>query len=164
MCVISWLVVCSFCDLRSRTVPAGLTLPPLLAMIVWTAVQGSWAVSIFALILFYLADVPRPLFSFLVGLLGVLLALCWMQAGLPGIVMSLSLLGVWFAWRLGAIGGADTQVLMVLTLGYGPGLLIPISVAGGIQGLIQRLRGKSSLPAMLAILTGTGFHLLKFIF
>lgn len=161
---IPWLAVCSFCDLHSRTVPAGLTLPPLLVMIVWTAVQGSWAVSVFALILFYLADAPRPLFSALVGSLGVLLALCWMQAGLPGVVLSLSLLGVWFAWRLGAIGGADTQVLMVLALGYGPDILIPISVAGGFQGLIQRLRGKSSLPAMLSILAGTGFHLLKSIF
>ncbi len=161
---IPWLVVCSLYDLRSRTVPAGLTIPPLLVMVIWTAVQGSWAVALFALILFFLAEAPKPLFSVLVGSLGVLLALCWMQAGLPAVELSLSLLGVWFAWRLGAIGGADTQVLMVLALGYGPGILIPISMAGGLQGLIQRLRGESNLPAMLSILAGTCFHLLKSIF
>jgi hypothetical protein len=114
-----------------------------------------------ALTLIALDDVPFRLRGFLGGLQGLLLLFAWLQGGQPALILGLVLIGLWLFWKLGAYGGADAQALMTLALFFQPAVLIPIAAAGGIQGLVQWQRGKQTLPAMLAILAGTGIHILS---
>jgi len=155
-----WLALCAIYDLRSRSVPAWLIIPPLLLAVVWIAWQGTWAVAILVVTLFFLDDLPWRMRGFLAGLQGILLMFAWQQAGLDAVILGIVLILIWLFWKLGAFGGADAQVLMALALVFQPAVLVPIAVAGGIHGLIQRARGKTSLPAMLAIFIGTGILLL----
>ena len=160
MLALPWLALCAGYDLRSRTLPAWLSIPPLLLAILWAGLQGAWAVSILAVTLLFLDDLPWRMRGFLGGLQGLLLLFAWQQAGWNGVGLGATLMLIWLFWKLGAFGGADAQVLMTLALFFQPAILLPIAVAGGIQGLIQRLRGKTDLPALLAILAGAGVYIL----
>jgi hypothetical protein len=50
---------------------------------------------------------------------------------------------------------------MTLALFFGLAILVPIALATGLQAAIQKLRGRTALPAMLGILVGVGIHTLK---
>ena len=155
MLALPWLVLCTLHDLRSRTIPAWLTIPPLLGAVAWNAWHGSWAASLLALTLLFLDDLPWRLRGFLAGLQGLLLLFAWQQAGLEGVILGLTLLGIWLSWKLGAFGGADAQVLMALSLFFGPTILVPVALMNAIQGLVGMLMKRKTIPAMLSILAGT---------
>jgi Flp pilus assembly protein protease CpaA len=157
--VLPWLLVCAISDLRTRTVPTWLTVVPLLGATAWIAWQGDWPLALLVLTLVALDDLHWRARGFLAGVQGLLLLFTWQLDGLAGLMTGLALLAIWLCWKLGAFGGADAQVLMSLTLLFQPGVLLPVALAGGLQGLVQWLRKKSTLPAMLAILTGTFFYL-----
>jgi hypothetical protein len=161
MVVLPWLLACVFFDLRSRALPAWLSIPPLLGSILWTALQGNLGLALLTLTLIALDDLPGRLRGFLGAFQGLLLAWIWQQSGLPGLFLGLSLLAIWLGWKLGAYGGADAQVLLTLVLIFSPGILYPIAVFSGFQGVAQWLRRKAALPAMLSILAGTFFFLLQ---
>ena len=161
MLVLPWLAACAISDLRSRTVPAWLTIPPLLGALIWAGWQLSLAVSLLTLTLIAFDDLPWRLRGFLGGVQGLLLFWIGYQSGLPGVFLGLSLLAIWLGWKLGAFGGADAQVLLTLCLLLSPAILYPIAVFTGFQGVAQWLRKKPSLPAMLAILAGTAYYLLQ---
>lgn len=157
--VLPWLLACAISDLRTRTVPTWLTVVPLLGATAWTAWQGDWPLALLVLTLVALDDLPWRARGFLAGVQGLLLLFTWQLDGLAGLGTGLALLGIWLCWKLGAFGGADAQVLLTLVLLFQPGVLLPVALAGGVQGLAQWLRKKSTLPAMLAILAGTLFYL-----
>lgn len=159
MLVLPWLLACAISDLRTRTVPTWLTVIPLLGAVTWTAWQGSWPLAILALTLVALDDLHWRARGFLGGVQGLLLLFTWQLDGLAGLGIGFSLMGIWLCWKLGAFGGADAQVLMTLALLFQPTVLLPVALAGGLQGLVQWLRKKPTLPAMLAILAGTLFYL-----
>jgi hypothetical protein len=157
--VLPWLLVCAFSDLRTRTVPTWLTVAPLLGAVVWVAWQGSWSLAILTLTLVALDDLPWRARGFLGGLQGLLLLFTWQLDGLAGLGTGLSLLAIWLFWKFGAFGGADAQVLMTLALLFHLDVLLLVALVGGVQGLVQWLRKKPTLPAMLAILAGMLFYL-----
>lgn len=157
--VLLWLLACAISDLRTRTVPTWLTVVPLLGATVWIAWQGDWPLALLVLTLVALDDLPWRTRGFLAGMQGLLLLFAWQIGGLAGLGTGLALLAIWLGWKLGAFGGADAQVLMSLTLLFQLGVLLPVALAGGLQGLAQWLRKKPTLPAMLAILAGTIFYL-----
>ena len=159
MLTLPWLLICAISDLRTRTVPTWLTAAPLLGAVVWTVWQGSWALAILVLTLVALDDLPWQARGFLGGMQGLLLLFAWQLDGQASAGLGLVLITIWLIWKFGAIGGADAQVLMTLALVFQPGILLPVALAGGFQGLVQWLRKKPTLPAMLAILIGTLFHL-----
>jgi Flp pilus assembly protein protease CpaA len=152
--VCAWLAVCAAYDLKSRAVPAWLTIPPLLGAVVWSVWQGSWAISLLILTLVCLDDLPWRLRGFLAGLQGLLLLFAWQQAGLEGVSLGLTLLGIWLSWKLGAFGGADAQVLMALSLFFGPAIIVPVALMNAIQGLAGMMMKRKTIPAMLSILAG----------
>lgn len=160
MLVLPWLLACAISDLRTRTVPTWLTVAPLLGATVWIAWQGSWALALLVLSLVALDDLPWQARGFLAGMQGLLLLVTWKLDSLAGLGLGLALMAIWLCWKLGAFGGADAQVLMTLALLFQSGILLPVALAGGVQGLVQWLRKKPTLPAMLAILAGTFFHLI----
>ena len=161
MLVLPWLAACAISDLRSRTVPAWLTIPPLLGALIWAMIQGQWGLTLLTLTLIAFDDLAWRLRGFLGGVQGLLLLLAWRQAGLPALFLGLALMAIWLGWKLGAFGGADAQVLLTLCLLLSPAILYPIAVFTGFQGVAQWLRKKPSLPAMLAILAGTAYYLLQ---
>jgi len=159
MLVLPWLLACAISDLRTRTVPTWLTVIPLLGAVTWTAWQGSLPLALLVLTLVALDDLHWRARGFLGGVQGLLLLFTWQLDGLIGLGIGFSLMGIWLCWKLGAFGGADAQVLMTLALLFQPAVLLPVALAGGVQGLVQWLRKKPTLPAMLAILVGTLFYL-----
>jgi Flp pilus assembly protein protease CpaA len=71
------------------------------------------------------------------------------------------ILGVWAAWEFGILGGADAKLLIATTLVLAnPIVVIPISIAGGIQGIIASLQKKREIPFVTAIFCGTLFFFL----
>ena len=161
MLVLPWLLACAISDLRSRTLPAWLTIPPLLGAIIWTVWLGNWWLALLTLTLIAFDDLPWRLRGFLGGVQGLLLVFAWRQAGFPALFLGLALMTIWLGWKLAAFGGADAQVLMTLCLVFSPGILYPIAVFTGFQGVAQWLRKQPTLPAMLSILAGTLFFLLQ---
>lgn len=150
-----WLAVCAAYDLKSRVVPAWLTIPPLLVAVIWTVWNGSCAVALLTLTLMFLDDLPWRMRGFLVGLQGLLLLYAWQQAGLAGVILGLASIGLWLSWKLGAFGGADVQLLMALILLCGPAILVPVALMNAIQGLVGLLMKRKTIPAMLSIFAGT---------
>jgi Flp pilus assembly protein protease CpaA len=43
-----WLALCTWDDLRTRTVPASLTIPPLVVAMAWHGYSESWPVALLA--------------------------------------------------------------------------------------------------------------------
>jgi Flp pilus assembly protein protease CpaA len=71
-------------------------------------------------------------------------------------LICLVILGFWMLWEFGIMGGADVKLLIAITLATGnPGFLIPISVAGGIQGVIAILRKQKEVPFVVSIFCGS---------
>lgn len=156
-----WLALCAWHDLRTRTVPGALTIPPLAAAIGWQVYIGSWPLAILVLILTVLDDIPWRWRGLLVGGQGMLLATAWYQNGIVQALLGLALMGIWLLWKLGAIGGADAQVVMTLAMFFGLPILVPVALATGVQALLQKFRGRDTIPAMLGILAGVGLYNLK---
>lgn len=66
------------------------------------------------------------------------------------------ILGFWVLWEFGILGGADVKLVITALLVLGnPLVLIPISIAGGIQGMIAALRKKKEIPFVASIFCGT---------
>ncbi|MDX9991561.1 MAG: hypothetical protein RBS68_05870 [Anaerolineales bacterium] len=159
LALLAWLTLCTWCDLRTRTLPALLTIPPLLAAIAWRGLNA-WPVAVLAITLLVLDDLPWRWRGILAGMQGLLLAAAWGTSGVASALLGLTLIAIWALWKFGAIGGADAQVVMALTLLFGLPILVPVALATGLQAAIQKLRGRDTLPAMLGILVGVGLHTL----
>jgi Flp pilus assembly protein protease CpaA len=157
-----WLLVCAICDLKWREVPLTLTLPPLFGALLWQAVKGNFALALFTILLFILADCPARSRGFANGLQATIYFLGVATSPEPVLAgfSMFAMLVIWMIWNLGKMGGADAQVLMALTLCFGPAVLLPIALAGGIQGLAALLMRKRTLPFMVSILAGTGMYFL----
>ena len=156
-----WLALCTWHDLRTRTVPPLLTIPPLVASMAWHGYSESWPVAVLALTLLVLDDLPWRWRGILAGMQGLLLAMAWGTSGVTSALLGLALIGIWVLWKFGAIGGADAQVVMTLALFFGLAILVPVALATGLQAAVQKLRGKVTLPAMLGILVGVSMQTLK---
>jgi Flp pilus assembly protein protease CpaA len=156
-----WLVFCAWHDLRTRTVPGLLTIPPLAAAIAWQVYLGNWPLAVLTLTLLVLDDLRLRWRIGLVMSQGLLLAATWHQNGIMPALLGLALMFIWLLWKLGGIGGADAQVVMTLALFFGLPILVPVALATGVQALLQKFRGKDNIPAMLGIFAGVGIHILK---
>ena len=152
-----WLLACTLCDLKWREVPLALTIPSLFGALLWQALTGNFALALFLLLLFILADLPFRSRGFANGLQAIIYFLGLATSPEP-ILAGLSMfamLVIWLTWKLEKMGGADAQVLMTLIILLGPAVLMPVAVAGGIQGLAGLLAHKKTLPFMVSVLAGT---------
>jgi Flp pilus assembly protein protease CpaA len=156
-----WLTACTLLDLKKRKVPSALTLPPLFGAVLWAALNGKTVVALFVLLLFVLADVSPRLNGFAGGLQAILFCLGLSTSPEPvrAAVTMLAAFWIWVIWRVGKMGGADAQVLLALALVFGPSILLLITLAGGVQGLVSLLAKKKTIPYMVSILAGTSVFL-----
>ncbi len=151
--LILWLLVCMIHDLRSRQVPEKLTLYPLVAAGLYGFIQGWWMPVLLLPVLILVSDwEPRGKRLLFAAVASVFAAIFEERT----IVPVLALFTIWLLWEMGAMGGADAKLLMVITLVVGnPWVLALIALAGGVQGLIGLLTHKRSVPYVVAIFTGT---------
>lgn len=62
-------------------------------------------------------------------------------------MICLLILVVWVLWEFGVLGGADVKLIIAAALVLGnPIFLIPISIVGGVQGVIASLQKKREIP------------------
>lgn len=151
--VLIWLLVCMIFDLRYRAVPDKLTLFPLVIAGVYGLFQHQWMPVLLLPALILISDwEPRSrrlLFAFIATAFAAILV--------PSTALLVfALFTVWLLWEMGAMGGADAKLLMVLTLVIGNVWVFAlIALAGGVQGLVGLLARKRSVPYIVAIFAGT---------
>ena len=151
--LIVWLLVCMVYDLRSRQVPGKLTLYPLVAAGVYGLFQGQWMAVLLMLVLIFISDweprSKRLLFASVIAAFAVIFD----GRSLAPVA---ALLTIWLLWEMGAMGGADAKLLMVITLVIGnPWVLALIALAGGVQGLVGIINRQRTVPYVVAIFAGT---------
>jgi Flp pilus assembly protein protease CpaA len=157
-----WLGMCVVCDLRSRHVPAWLTIPPLLLAGLWRIVQGEWQIVLLVCALILISDVPKAAWRIPLACLGTIQSLSLVDKP-EQVYAVLVLFAVWALWEIGATGGADAKLIITLVLFFADGLLfIPIVMVGGLQGLVGLVARRKTIPYTLAIATGTAVWLLFF--
>ena len=151
--LIVWLLVCMVYDLHSRQVPGKLTLYPLVAAGVYGLFQGQWMPVLLMLTLIFISDweprSKRLLFASVIAAFAVIFD----KKTLAPVA---ALYTIWLMWEMGAMGGADAKLLMVITLMIGnPWVLAFIALAGGIQGLVGIMTRQRTVPYVVAIFAGT---------
>ncbi len=157
--LIAWLGVCVEFDLRSRQVPALLTMPPLVLSALWRLFQGGWLLVGLVVALILISDLPWSKWRIPLACLAGILAMSF-QAVPESIYATLVIFAHWALWEIGATGGADAKLIISLVLLFGNGLLfIPIVLAGGVQGLVGMISRKKTIPYTVAITLGTAVWL-----
>ena len=153
--LLAWLAVCVIFDLRSRQVPAFLTVLPLILAAIWQLFQGGWQLVALVVILVLISDLPGAKWRIPVACAATILGLS--IAGSPGVVYAmLVVFAVWVLWEIGATGGADAKIIIALVLFFANGLLfIPIVLVGGVQGLVGLIARRRTIPYTVAITLGT---------
>jgi len=152
--LLAWLAVCVIFDLRSRQVPAFLTVIPLILAAIWRLSQGGWQLVVLVALLVLISDLPQAKWRIPIACAVTILSLS--IAGSPGIVYAmLVVFAVWALWEIGASGGADAKIIITLVLFFSNGLLfIPIVLVGGIQGLVGLIPRRKTIPYTVAIALG----------
>ena len=152
--LLAWLAVCVIFDLRSRQVPACLTVMPLILAAIWQLLQGGWQLVALVALLVLLSDLPQAKWRIPVACAATVLGLS--IAGSSGIVFTmLVVFAVWALWEVGASGGADAKIIIALVLFFADGLLfIPIVLVGGVQGLVGLIARRKTIPYTVAIALG----------
>jgi Flp pilus assembly protein protease CpaA len=140
-------------DLRDCEVPMPLTVGGLVGAGVYAFFNGFWAPVLLTIALTYVADFnPR---TKRLAFAMTLTAFAGIFQPAEALICAL-ILGVWVLWEYGILGGADVKLLIAATLVLGnPIVLIPIAIAGGVQGVIASLQKKREIPFVASIFCGT---------
>jgi len=120
---------------------------------VYALCRGLWAPVLLTITLILVADfnprTKRLVFTFT---LSVLAAFIQSAAALICAII----LVIWMLWEFGVLGGADAKLLIAAMLVFNnPIVLILISIAGGVQGVIAALQKKKEIPFVVSIFCGT---------
>ena len=153
--LLAWLGTCVVYDLRSRQVPALLTILPLILAALFRLFLGDWQMVLLVIALILVSDLPWAKWRIQLACLVSVLALSFVGSS-EGVYATLVIFAAWALWEIGATGGADAKIIISLVLLFGNGLLfIPIVLVGGVQGLIGLIARKKTIPYTVAITLGT---------
>jgi Flp pilus assembly protein protease CpaA len=154
-----WLLVCMIYDLRTRQVPAKLTLIPLAAAGVYALFQQAWTPVILTGSLILISDFePRSKRLAFAAVIASFMAIF----DPTRLVQVAALFTIWLLWEIGAMGGADAKLLMVITLVIShPVVFVFIGLAGGIQGLTGLVLRRKEIPYIVAIFAGSSLYVLN---
>jgi Flp pilus assembly protein protease CpaA len=142
-------------DLRSRQVPAVLTLVPLALAAVWRFFLGGWVMVLLVAALILISDISSKRWRIPLASL-VTLLLLFVSENAETVYGILAIAAIWGMWELKTTGGADAKIIITLVLLFGNGLLyVPIVLAGGVQGLIGLIARRKSIPFTISITLGT---------
>ena len=140
-------------DLRKREVPIFLTVAGLVGSGLYALINGLWAPALLTIILTLVSDFNPRVKRLAIAIMFSVMAVVF-QSG--SALISTVIFCAWVLWEFGILGGADVKLLIaaILTLGN-PAVLIPISITGGIQGVIASLQKKKDIPFVASIFCGT---------
>lgn len=153
MLICGVLLVSTIYDLRFREVPTWLTLSALIASGTYAIFRGLWmpVLLVIALCLISELTIPAQRRSFAI-VISAYAAIFEPSTAL----ICLALFAVWTLWDFELMGGADAKLIAVVLLGFGnPIILIPVTLIGGIQGVMAIIRKQKSVPYVLSIFLGT---------
>jgi Flp pilus assembly protein protease CpaA len=140
-------------DLRKREVPIFLTVTGLVGSGLYALINGLWVPVLLTIILTLVSDFNPRAKRLAIALISSVIA-SFVQPG--GVLICATILSVWVLWEFSILGGADVKLLIAANLTLGnPAVLIPISIAGGIQGVIASLQKKKEIPFVVSIFCGT---------
>jgi Flp pilus assembly protein protease CpaA len=147
------LLVATYYDLRSREVPAWLTLTTLLGSGAYAIYRGLWMPALLTVALCLISEMTIPLQRRAFAVVISAFAAIFQPSST---IICLALFITWLLWDLGHMGGADMKLMIASTLAFGsPAVLIPITIMGGFQGAVALLRKQTSVPYVLSIFLGT---------
>ena len=140
-------------DLRTRQVPAVLTLGSLLGAAIFSLWQGNWSPVVLVVALIWISDwepqAKRLAFSTAAAAFA-----CIFQPAVS--LLCLAIFALWMLWEFDLIGGADVKLLMAALLIFGnAALLLPVAMAGGVLGVLALLRKQRQIPYVPAIFAGS---------
>jgi Flp pilus assembly protein protease CpaA len=153
MLICALLLLATYFDLRLREVPAWLTLTTLLGSGVFAIMRGFWIPTLLTVALCLVAEmtIPAQRRSFAIVLSAF--AAIFEPASA---ILCLTLFTIWFLWDLDKMGGADMKLMAAVILAFGnPIVLLPITLIGGLQGLVAYFRKQTSVPYVFSIFLGT---------
>ena len=94
-------------DLRSRQVPALLTIPPLVLDAFWRLFQGDWQMVLLVIALILVSDLPWAKWRIPLACLGSVLALSFAGSS-ESVCATLVIFAAWALLEIGASGGIGT--------------------------------------------------------
>ena len=156
--LLALLFICMIYDLRDQQVPMLLTVGGLVGAGVYALFRGLWAPVLltFALILVADFNLRTKRLVFALTLTGLAALIQPTDA-----LICAFILVIWMLWEFGVIGGADAKLLIATMFVFNnPFVLIFISIAGGVQGVIAALRKKKEIPFVVSIFCGTFLFIL----
>ncbi len=153
MLICAPLLIATYFDLRFREVPAWLTLTALLGAGAYAVFQGFWIPALLTVILCLVSEmtIPAQRRSFAV-------VLCAFAAIFESTsaILCLALFTIWLLWDLDKMGGADMKLMAAVILAFrSPIVIIPITLVGGLQGVVALFRKQTSVPYVLSIFLGS---------
>lgn len=150
----TWLVVCTFFDLKKQEVPNFLTILPLALSSIYAVFSENGIQIVFLIFLFVISDFPKDL-RLPCGLIGILFGLYILP---QQAFLFASYFVFWSLWAFEVMGGADVKILMsLLLITQSPSLGWLVLIAGGFLGLVYLIKGRNNFPYTLAITSGTCF-------
>ena len=147
-----WLLVCMVYDLRYREVPMWLTLIAMIAAGVFSLAQGHWVPPLLTASLIHISDFePRAKRYAFASVVSAYAAIFDPATALTVLILA----AIWLLWEIGAMGGADAKLLMVIALVVSqPVVFLFIALAGGLQGALALALRKKEVPYIVAIFAG----------
>lgn len=153
MLICTPLLIATYFDLRSREVPAWLTLTALVGSGAYAVFHSFWMPALLIGILCPVSEmtVPAQRRSF-AAVLSAFAAIFEPTSA----ILCLALYTIWMLWDLDKMGGADMKLMSAVILAFGnPIVLLPITFVGGLQGLVAYFRKQTSVPYVFSIFLGT---------
>lgn len=153
MLICAPLFIATYFDLRFREVPAWLTLTALLGSGAYAVFHGFWMPALLLVVLCLVSEMTilaqRRSFAAVLSAFAAIFE--------PASAIScLELFTIWFLWDLDKMGGADMKLMAAVILSFGsPIVLLPITLVGGLQGLVAYFRKQTSVPYVFSIFLGT---------
>ena len=140
-------------DLRKHEVPMFLTVTGLVGSGLYAILNGLWTPVLLTVILTLVSDLNSRGKLLAIAMTSSVIA-SFVQPG--GVLICATIFSVWALWEFGILGGADAKLMIAVVLILGnPAVIIPISIAGGIQGVVASLQKKKEIPFVVSIFCGT---------